>query len=161
LVTVLLNNPDRPRMADILRDLLWELLPVAARGEHIEAIQEPSKGTLPRFGYRITVRAGDLEEWGDLRGRLEDLSTPLLDAIDGSSLADVETDALFRASGFAVVRCQLCGIYLTNRHPVWPGVWITLDTEFGPVCLRGDEADPLFNEDRLVRLPVSAPHVPV
>jgi len=161
LVTVLLNDPEAQGMPDVLRDLLWELLPVAARGEHIEAIQEPSKGTLPRFGYRIAVPAGDLEGWGDLRGRLEDLSRPLLDAIEGSSFADAEADELFRASGFAVVRCQLCGIYLTNRHPVWPGVWITLDTEFGPVCLRGDEADPLFNGDRLVRLPVSSPHVPV
>ncbi|TDT94059.1 hypothetical protein EDD99_7967 [Streptomyces sp. 846.5] len=161
LVTVLLNNPEAPGMADVLRDLLWELLPVAARGEHIEAIQEPSKGTLPRFGYRITVPAAGLEEWGDLRERLEDLSGPLLEAIEGSSFAGTEADELFRASGFAVVRCQLCGIYLTNRHPVWPGVWITLDTEFGPICLQGGEADPLFNEDKLVRLPVSSPHVPL
>jgi hypothetical protein len=41
---------------------------------------------------------------------------------------------LLRKHGVPVVLCADCGEPITDRHPRWAGVWVTPDSEHGPVC---------------------------
>ncbi|MFF1374484.1 hypothetical protein [Streptomyces virginiae] len=44
--------------------------------------------------------------------------------------------ALFRMHGLAARDCAGCGAAVTDRHPHWPGLWVSVEHEFGPSCGR-------------------------
>ncbi|MFC4517576.1 hypothetical protein [Streptomyces ehimensis] len=47
-----------------------------------------------------------------------------------------ETFALFRAHGLTARACVGCGMPVTDRHPHRPGVLVSVENEYGPVCDR-------------------------
>ncbi|MGW0836507.1 hypothetical protein [Streptomyces prunicolor] len=49
-------------------------------------------------------------------------------------LQPTELARLLRQHGVPAVLCADCGKPVTDRHPRWAGIWVTPDSECGPLC---------------------------
>ncbi|MEV6726637.1 hypothetical protein AB0M94_37595 [Streptomyces xanthochromogenes] len=82
-----------------------------------------------------------MQTWEDVRLAEKDLPlfalAPLADG-PGRSYGPLpeETFTLFRAHGLSARDCAGCGAPVTDRHPHWPGVLVSVESEYGPVCDR-------------------------
>jgi hypothetical protein len=138
LATAVLNHPEPEQPVAGIVAALAEHLAAFGVFPGVEVVCEPTGGAVPRFGWQASFDAGDLESWEQfwamhrrsLMGRVVDLT-------GWGGATDDLTDGvfgIFQAHGLTVVRCQVCGHPLTDRHPAWLGVWISIDPERGPVC---------------------------
>ncbi|MEU0110635.1 hypothetical protein ABZ313_35465 [Streptomyces sp. NPDC006251] len=136
-----LNADDQDQAVEQLRRALAAYVPEGLRRPEIEAVQRASTTSVPRIGWAQSLPVAGLETWEDVR--LAEKALPLMDL---APLAEglggwcepplQETFELFRAHGLAVRACAGCGQAVTDRHPHWPGVLVSVEYEFGPVCDR-------------------------
>ncbi|WP_280703283.1 hypothetical protein [Kitasatospora sp. GP82] len=142
--TCWLNADDRDQAVEQLRRALAEYVPEAHRHPGIEVVHRPSTTTVPRIGWTQSLPLAGLETWEDAFLAEKDL--PLHDLaplVDGQSpggrytaTVSPQTLALFQSHGLAVQACAGCGMLVADRHPHWPGVWVSVEHEFGPSCDR-------------------------
>lgn len=100
---------------------------------------EPHGPGMPVFGWRLLHPAGPDTTWEDTRDTaVWNTSQTMVSwlgyydhvpELQQTGLAD-----LLRKHDVPVVLCADCGQPITDRHPRWTGVWVTPDSEHGPVC---------------------------
>lgn len=122
---------------------------------------------MPVFGWRVLHPVSPETTWEDTvdaaawNSSLTMSSWP--DHYDHvPALQPTRLAQLLRDHGVPAVLCAGCGNPLTDRHPRWAGVWITPDSDFGPVCgephAGPDTPDPLLGT--LTDQEFGAPHRP-
>ncbi|MFI1801057.1 hypothetical protein ACH427_27390 [Streptomyces sp. NPDC020379] len=136
-----LDADDHDHAAEQLRHALAAYVPESLRRPGLEAVQRQSTTSVPRIGWAQSLPVAGMQTWEDVH--LAEKQLPLFDL---APLADgpggmceplpEETFALFRAHGLAARACAGCGAPVTDRHPHWPGVLVSVENEFGPVCDR-------------------------
>lgn len=134
-----LNAEDQDQAVEQLRHALADCVPAELRCPGLAVLARTSTTAVPRIGWVQSFPVSGRETWEDVR--LTEKGLPLFDLAplaDGSGdfcepLPD-ETFALFRARGLTARACAGCGAAVTDRHPHWPGVWVSVENEFGPVC---------------------------
>jgi hypothetical protein len=138
LVTAVLNHTDRERAAVSITAALAQHLARFGTFPGIRAICEPTGGPVPRFGWRAEVDVSGIRTWDgfwDLLGAGPIGRVFELTGWDGdASVLSTRAFGIIRTHGLPVVLCQMCDSPLTNGHPMWPGVWTSIDPEQGPVC---------------------------
>jgi hypothetical protein len=143
-----LDADDQDQAAEKLRCALAAYVPEGLRHPGIEAVQRPSTTSVPRIGWAQSVPVAGLRTWEDVRLAEKEMGlfdlAPLADTPGGTCEPLPEaTFALFRAHGLSARACVGCGAPVTDRHPHWPGVLVSVENEYGPVCERsrlGDES---------------------
>ncbi|WP_331745270.1 hypothetical protein OG245_37385 (plasmid) [Streptomyces sp. NBC_01116] len=100
---------------------------------------EPHGPGLPVFGWRLLHPVGPDTTWEDTRDTAAWNTSQTMVSwlgyydhvpeLQQAGLAD-----LLRKHDVPVVLCADCGQPITDRHPRWTGVWVTPDSEHGPVC---------------------------
>lgn len=100
---------------------------------------EPHGPGMPVFGWRLLHPAGPDTTWEDTCDTaVWNTSQTMVSwlgyydhvpELQQTGLAD-----LLRKHDVPVVLCADCGQSITDRHPRWTGVWVTPDSEYGPVC---------------------------
>ncbi|MFI1510203.1 hypothetical protein [Streptomyces sp. NPDC020597] len=100
---------------------------------------EPHGPGMPVFGWRLLHAVGPDTTWEDTRDTAVWNTSQTMSGwlgyydhvpeLQRTGLAD-----LLRKHGVPVVLCADCGQPITDRHPRWAGVWVTPDSEHGPVC---------------------------
>ncbi|WP_370417787.1 hypothetical protein AB8O64_03425 [Streptomyces sp. QH1-20] len=109
--------------------------------------EEPERNGagMPVFGWRVLHPVSPETTWEDTidaaawNSSLTMSSWP--DHYDHvPELQPARLAQLLRDHGVPAVLCAGCGTPITDRHPRWTGVWITPDSESGPVC-RDPHAD--------------------
>jgi DNA-binding HxlR family transcriptional regulator len=142
VATAWLNHPEPG--AEAARQVSAFLLSIVPAGTPVDGLtvaEEQGSGPVPVFSYRRTAAATGLTSWEDL----DELNSfgPLHNGMDYIGGDQVElTDEIvegLRRSGMPVRRCDQCGHFVTDRHPAWPGVWVVLEDEIGPVCSGGED----------------------
>jgi hypothetical protein len=138
LVTAVLNHPDPALAVEGVASALAEHLGTFGDFPGVTVVSEPTGGLVPRFGWQADVDVSALQSWDDFwalhhRGPMGRVCG--LAGWEGAAgeVTDRVTD-IFRRHGLTVVRCRTCRHPLTNGHPMWPGVWISVDPDVGPVC---------------------------
>ncbi|MEV7123775.1 hypothetical protein [Kitasatospora griseola] len=127
-----------------LRRALAAYVPESLRHPGIEVVERPSTTEVPRIGWAQSCLADPLETWEDVH--LVEKGLPLYDLLpllDGGpdearclgAVAE-RAVALFRGYGLAAHACAGCGMAITDRHPHWPGTWVSVEHEAGPCCER-------------------------
>ncbi|MFJ2875500.1 MULTISPECIES: hypothetical protein [unclassified Streptomyces] len=142
-----LDAEDQDEAVEQLRGALAAYVPESLRHPGIRVAQRPSTTNVPRIGWVQSLPVTGMRTWEDVR--LAEKGMPLFDLVplaDGPDpdhwLLPEETFALFREHGLSARECAGCGAPVTDRHPHWPGVLVSTEREFGPVCNRsllGDE----------------------
>lgn len=149
-----LNAEDRDQAAGQLRRALAEYVPPELRRPDIEAVQRSSTTDVPRIGWTQSLPLSGLDTWEDVWLVEKDLHLyDLAPIVDSTSSCAPPTEVgftLFREHGLTVRDCAGCGAAVTDRHPHWPGLWVSTEREFGPVC-----NSPLLGGKSLQ----SAPHI--
>lgn len=141
VMTSWLDADDQDQAVERLRCALAAYVPDGLRHPGIEAVQRPSTTSVPRIGWAQSVPVAGLRTWEDVRLAEKEMAlfalAPLADGT-GRSYGPLpeETFALFRAHGLSARDCAGCGAPVTDRHPHWPGVLVSVENEFGPVCAR-------------------------
>jgi len=136
--TCWLNEPDAALAEKTLSATLGALVPERLRDAGVSVVRRASGSVLPRLGWGQTVSLAGLDCWSEVRGAVVELA--LFDLIDlaGSygdyGAAQSEVLEAFQANGAALVMCASCRQPITDRHPQWPGTWVTMEHEFGPAC---------------------------
>ncbi|MFE1876407.1 hypothetical protein ACFW9N_37035 [Streptomyces sp. NPDC059496] len=136
-----LSADDRDQAVVQLRQALAAYVPAGLRRPGIEVVQRPSTTDVPRIGWNQSLPVAELETWEDVRLAEKNLPlfdlAPIADSTGGrcAPLAE-EVFALFRKHGLAARDCAGCGAAVTDRHPHWPGLWVSAEHEFGPSCDR-------------------------
>lgn len=140
-MTSWLDADDQDQAAERLRCALAAYVPDGLRHPEIEAVQRPSTTSVPRIGWAQSVPVAGLRTWEDVR--LAEKKMALFDLapfVDGTGPGCItlpeETFALFRTQGLSARACAGCGAPVTDRHPHWPGVLVSVENEFGPACDR-------------------------
>jgi hypothetical protein len=138
LVTAVLNHSEPHEAADIITSALAEHLSTFGEFPDVQAVHEPSSGAIPRFGWRTEFDASGFESWDGFWAAHDRSAIGRVCGLvslegDGSLVTDKVFDR-FVGHGLPVVRCQVCEHPLTHRHPMWPGVWTSIEPETGPVC---------------------------
>nr|WP_181411826.1 hypothetical protein [Streptomyces sp. F8] len=136
-----LSAEDRDQAVEQLRLALSEYVPPGLRRPDLEVVQRPSTTSVPRVGWTQSVPVAGLETWEDVRLAEKDLPLfalpPLADGPGGvCDPLPAEIFTLFQAQGLDAHSCAGCGMPVTNRHPHWPDVWVSVENEFGPSCER-------------------------
>ncbi|WP_331752689.1 hypothetical protein OG440_40360 (plasmid) [Streptomyces sp. NBC_00637] len=100
---------------------------------------EPHGPGMPVFGWRLLHPVGPDTTWEDTRDTAAWNSSQTMSGwlhyydrvpeLQRTGLA-----SLLRKHGVPTVLCADCGQPITDRHPRWTGVWVTPDSESGPVC---------------------------
>lgn len=100
---------------------------------------EPYGPGMPVFGWRLLHPVGPDTTWEDTRDTAAWNTSQTMAGwlgyydhvpeLQQAGLAD-----LLRKHDVPVVLCADCGQPITDRHPRWTGVWVTPDSEHGPVC---------------------------
>lgn len=126
----------------------------------IDAVSAPTETAMPRFGWRHTFDASGWKTWDDYYAAYDTSGLwALEDLVDlaGALTHNVgEAADHFRALGLPVTLCRCCNWPLTDRHPDWPGSWITTgDGMLGPVCNPEGEG---FRDERYDRIHYGTPH---
>ncbi|MFG2885669.1 hypothetical protein ACGFYV_25825 [Streptomyces sp. NPDC048297] len=141
VMTSWLDADDQDQAAERLRCALAAYVPDGLRHPGIEAVQRPSTTSVPRIGWAQSVPVAGLRTWEDVRLAEKEMAlfalAPLADT-PGKTCEPLpeETFALFRAHGLSARACAGCGAPVTDRHPHWQGVLVSVENEFGPVCDR-------------------------
>ncbi|GHE16082.1 hypothetical protein [Streptomyces alanosinicus] len=135
-----LDADDRDQAVQQLRRAMAAYVPESLRHPGLEAVQRPSTTSVPRIGWAQSVPVAGMRAWEDVRLVEQEMGlfdlVPLADGPDGGlcwGLAE-EAFALFRAHGLSARACARCSAPVTDRHPHWPGVLVSVENEFGPVC---------------------------
>jgi hypothetical protein len=147
--TVLLNSgfdgrPEHESVAAVLRALggYGAAVGVAAQ---LEPFAEPGGGLFPRFGWRHRAPLDESGSWAEAfatptavarleRERLTDVWCRRPGRASNGTLEaeyrrwDMLLETL-RGEALSVHTCARCGEPVTNRHPDWPGLWITLSVD--------------------------------
>ncbi|MER5884563.1 hypothetical protein ABT160_12100 [Streptomyces sp. NPDC001941] len=143
IATGLFNSDDRAAAVRGVLAAMPELLPGDLRVEGLECVvEEDGDSPLPVFAYRYRVAAEGLGSWGEhevAASRFAGLADALGWA-DRRIAVGARAVEVLRGHGVAAVSCAACGEPVTDRHPVWPGVWVDLLEESGPVCPEHDGA---------------------
>ncbi|GLW03803.1 hypothetical protein Slala05_74330 [Streptomyces lavendulae subsp. lavendulae] len=155
------ETADREQVMATMADLLPELLPEEARIDGVEAVVEaPAPGLLaPRFAFRFKTPAAGLTTWSSYYEATHQFS-PLREAMswmDTGAATHAEAVAILRRHGIPAAACAQCGHAVTNQHPAWPGLWVDLVPECGPLCERYDDTA-LTQENEIDSLAIGGPH---
>ncbi|MEV7296871.1 hypothetical protein AB0N79_35435 [Streptomyces microflavus] len=147
-----LNADDRDQAIGQLSRALAEYVPSKLRRPDIEVVQRPSTTDVPRIGWTQGLPLSGGKTWEDVlllekTLHLYDLA-PIIDSTSSYAPPAKVGFALFREHGLTVRDCAGCGAAVTDRHPHWPGLWVSTEHEFGPVC---DHA--LLGKESLQRVP--------
>ncbi|MER6557488.1 hypothetical protein ABT300_06930 [Streptomyces sp. NPDC001027] len=137
-----LDADDQDQAVQQLRNALAAYVPETLRHPGLKVVCRPSTTSVPRIGWAQSVPASGMRTWEDV-----DLAENEMALFDLAPLADgpgngldftlpEETFALFRAHGLSARACAGCGAPVTDRHPHWPGVLVSVESEYGPVCGR-------------------------
>lgn len=148
VMTSWLDADDQDQAVEQLRRALAAYVPEGLRRPGIEAVQRSSTTSVPRIGWAQSVPVAGLRTWEDVRLAEKEMAlfdlAPLADGPGGAcSTLPEETLALFRTQGLSARACAGCGVPVTDRHPHWPDVLVSVENEFGPVCdrsLLGEES---------------------
>lgn len=142
-----LDAEDRNLAADQLRRALAAHVPEDLRQADIECVQRPSTTGVPRIGWAQSLPVNGMRTWEDVGRAEKDLPlfdlAAIADGEGGWGQLPEETFALFRAHGLSARQCAGCGSPVTDRHPHWPGILVSVEHEYGPLCDRtrlGDRA---------------------
>lgn len=142
MMTSWLDADDRDQAVEQLRHALAAYVPEDLRRPDLEVVQRPSTSEVPRIGWAQSLPVAGLRTWEDVRLAEKELPlfalAPLSDG-PGDNMCLVlpqETFALFREHGLAARECAGCGAPVTDRHPHWPGVLVSVENESGPGCDR-------------------------
>ncbi|MFM9452488.1 hypothetical protein [Streptomyces europaeiscabiei] len=100
---------------------------------------EPHGPGMPVFGWRLLHPVGPDTTWEDTRDTAAWNSSQTMvgwnDYYDHvPELQRPGLAGLLRKHGVPSVLCADCGQPITDRHPRWTGLWVTPDSESGPVC---------------------------
>ncbi|MFF1546018.1 hypothetical protein [Streptomyces sp. NPDC058291] len=100
---------------------------------------EPYGPGMPVFGWRLLHPVGPDTTWEDTRDTAAWNTSQTMSGWLGyydhvPELQRTGLVDLLRKHGVPVVLCADCGLPITDRHPRWAGVWVTPDSEHGPVC---------------------------
>lgn len=135
VAAVLLNHEGEPADAiGPVRAALEELAAVSGHGE-VEVTADLS-GASPRLGWLSRFDPAPWVTWHDWWAAFAASPAGLTAAAVSGVDAAEEVDACFSRQGLRVRRCAEpgCRVPLTDRHPVWPGVWSAAGGTLGPVC---------------------------
>ncbi|MGY3341080.1 hypothetical protein ACVW0K_007273 [Streptomyces filamentosus] len=107
--------------------------------ESFSEAPEPHGAGAPVFGWRTFHHIEPDTTWDDTIDTATWNSSLALSRWlgDFDGVHDLEAPQLARVlrdRGVPVVLCAGCEKPITNRHPRWTGVWVTPDSESGPVC---------------------------
>ncbi|WBP91962.1 hypothetical protein [Kitasatospora cathayae] len=158
IATAWLNHPaPGEETADAIKAFLWSIVPDGTDLGGMTVVKEEGTGPVPVFGYCRAVSAERLTAWEEADehnafGLLYKGMTYLSD--DRVDVTDEMVEDL-RAHGLPVRVCGQCEDFVTNRHPSWPGVWVALGEETGPLCHSAEDAR---NWDDLFTIAVHGPH---
>ncbi|MCX0241828.1 hypothetical protein [Streptomyces drozdowiczii] len=94
---------------------------------------------MPVFGWRILHPVGPDTTWEDTRDTAAWNTSETMSGLLGyydhvPELQQAGLAAVLRKHDVPVVLCVDCGQPITDRHPRWMSVWVTPDSEHGPVC---------------------------
>ncbi|MEU1091589.1 hypothetical protein ACFYPN_32050 [Streptomyces sp. NPDC005576] len=135
-----LNADDRDQAVGQLCKALAEYVPADLRRPDIEVVRRPSTTEVPRIGWMQSLPVAGLKTWEDVWLVEKDLSlfdlAEVVDSTSGCAPPTKTVFASFREHGLTVRDCAGCGAAVTDRHPHWPGLWVSVECEFGPVCNR-------------------------
>ncbi|PAU50899.1 hypothetical protein CK936_00110 [Streptomyces albireticuli] len=139
--TTWLDADDRDQAMEQLHRVLAAYVPESLRRPGLETVQRPSTTSVPRIGWAQSLPVAGMQTWEDLH--LAEKKLPLLDLAPfavgpGRAYEPLpeETFALFHEHGLSARACAGCGAPVTDRHPHWPGVLVSVEYEGGPVCDR-------------------------
>lgn len=149
-----LGADDQEQAVEQLRQALAEYVPTALRRPDIDVVQRPSTTVVPRIGWTQSLPVAGLATWEDVGLAAKNLDlfdlAPLADSPGGFCEALPEAVfELFRKHGLAARDCAGCGAAVTDRHPHWPGLWVSVENESGPSCDRSRFSE----EESLQRVP--------
>ncbi|MFF1405099.1 hypothetical protein [Streptomyces sp. NPDC058294] len=136
-----LDADDQDQAVEQLHRALAVYVPETLRHSELQTVQRPSTTSVPRIGWAQSLPMAGMQTWEDVRLAEKDLPlfalAPFADG-PGRSYGPLpeETFALFRAHGLNARNCAGCGAPVTDRHPHWPGVLVSVENEYGPVCDR-------------------------
>ncbi|MGW6016021.1 hypothetical protein [Streptomyces sp. NPDC055210] len=128
---------------------------------------EPNGPSMPVFGWRLVHPVGPDTTWEDTcdaaAWNTSQTMVGWLSYYDHvPELQLTELAGLLRKHGVPTVLCADCGEPITDRHPRWTGVWVTPDSEYGPMCrephARSTAAKPLLGT--FIDEDFGAPHRP-
>lgn len=136
-----LDADNHDQAVEQLRQALAAYVPEGLRRPGLETVQRPSTTSVPRIGWAQSLSVAGLQTWEDVRLAEKELPlsnlAPLADGPGNMCMVlPEEIFILFRAHGLAARDCAGCGAPVTNRHPHWPGVLVSVENEGGPVCDR-------------------------
>ncbi|MFB7669649.1 hypothetical protein ACFC1R_38110 [Kitasatospora sp. NPDC056138] len=158
IATSWLNHPaPGEETAGQVSGFLLSIVPDGTPLDGLTVIREEGTGLVPVFGYRRAVPAAGLTSWGEVDERTTfGLLYGGMDYINHDRI-DV-TDEMIEdlcSGGLPVRTCDQCSDFVTDRHPSWPGVWVALGEETGPLC-HSAEDDDTWND--LFTIAVHGPH---
>ncbi|MCZ4098003.1 hypothetical protein O3W51_17225 [Streptomyces sp. H39-C1] len=142
VTTSWLDADDQGQAVEQLRRALAAYVPEDLRHPGLEVVQRPSTTNVPRIGWAQDLSVAGMRSWEDVYLAEKELPlfdlVPLADPDNGPYYPALpqETFALFRAHGLSARECAGCGTPVTDRHPHWPGVLVSVEHEYGPVCDR-------------------------
>ncbi|MFE2943351.1 hypothetical protein ACFXKG_30505 [Streptomyces sp. NPDC059255] len=121
---------------------------------------------MPLFGWRLLHQVGPDTTWKDTCDTATWNTSQTMSGLGYydhvPELKPAELARLLRYHGVPAVLCAKCGEPVTDSHPQWPGVWVTPDSERGPLCgepgARPVAAKPLLGT--LTDRDFGAPHCP-
>ncbi len=158
IATAWMNDPaPGEEAAHAVEAFLLSIVPSGTPLDGLSIVREQGTGPVPVFGYRRAAPAGDLTTWdkadelnafGPLYRGMQYFSNERIDATD-----EVVND--LRRRGLTVRLCSQCRDVITNGHPLWPGVWVALGEESGPLCHSAVDDD---TWDDLYSIAVHGPH---
>lgn len=149
-MTAVMNAEDPVRAAQTVTAALDALVRSRGISDIVTAISEPSSSSVPRFGWRTRFDASTWTTWDELHDHWDaSVMSRLVRLVakgEDLSLFARQHAPVFQEHGLRIVLCKTCDAALTDRHPLWPGVW-TSPAE-GPVCNPDDDRpDPSDVED--------------
>jgi hypothetical protein len=111
--------------------------------EPFQEAPEPHGPGLPVFGWRIVHPVSPETTWDDTVDTATWNTSMTMSGWTGeyehiSELQQSGFAQLLRRHGVPALLCAGCGYPITDRHPRWPGIWITPDSEIGPLCTDGE-----------------------
>ncbi len=137
--TVLLNHQGSSRAESAVEDFLLETIPPGVPQDQVQVVRLPTgdDAQIVQFGYQYDIDVRHLQQWDELGVVLEAFLPLIRECLDSSGTeVTARTFADLRTRGLRVVQCERCEQPLTDGHPDWKGVWVSLGDLGGPSCER-------------------------